>query len=119
MSYKISIPENKAFTGDHMGLTFTHGEAHTNDSFLASRLRSKGYTVASDEVADGEAVHAPGEAAEAHVTAAEAGKNSLEEMTVSLLREHAAEKGVDLGGARTKAEIIAAIYAAEADSEVL
>ncbi len=116
MSYKISIPENKAFTGDHMGLTFTHGEAHTDDHFLASRLRSKGYTVASDEVAGGEAVHAPGETAEAH--AAEAGKISLEEMTVSLLRERAAEKGIDLGGARTKAEIIAAIYAAEADSEV-
>lgn len=113
MSYKISIPENKAFTGDHMGLTFTHGEAHTDDHFLASRLRSKGYTVTSDEVAVGEAVHAPGEAAEAHA-AAEAGKISLEEMTVSLLRERAAEKGVDLGGARTKAEIISAIYAAEA-----
>ncbi len=116
MSYKISIPENKAFTGDHMGLTFTHGEAHTDDHFLASRLRSKGYTVTSDEVAVGEAVHAPGEVTEAH--AAEAEKISLEEMTVSLLRERAAEKGVDLGGARTKAEIIAAIYAAEADSEV-
>lgn len=116
MSYKISIPENKAFTGDHMGLTFTHGEAHTDDHFLASRLRSKGYTVASDEVAVGEAVHSPGEAAEAH--AAEAGEISLEEMTVSLLRERAAEKGIDLSGARTKAEIIAAIYSAEADSEV-
>lgn len=114
MSYKISIPENKAFTGDHMGLTFTHGEAHTDDHFLASRLRSKGYTVTSDEVAVGEAVHAPGEAAEAHVTVTEAEKISLEEMTVSLLRERAAEKGIDLGGARTKAEIIAAIYAAEA-----
>ncbi len=118
MSYKISIPENKAFTGNHMGLTFTHGEAHTDDHFLASRLRSKGYTVTSDEVAVGEAVHAPGEAAEAHAAAAEAGDIPLEEMTVPLLRERAAEKGVDLGGARTKAEIIAAIYAAEAAGEV-
>ena len=100
-----------------MGLTFTHGEAHTDDSFLATRLRSKGYRVASDEVAVGEAVHAPGEVTEAHA-AAEAGEIPLEEMTVQLLRERAAEKGVDLGRARTKAEIIAAIYAVEADSEV-
>lgn len=101
-----------------MGLTFTHGEAHTDDSFLATRLRSKGYTVTSCEGIGGEAVHAPGEAAEAHVTAAEAGEIPLEEMTVPLLRERAAKNGIDLGGARTKAEIIAAIYAAEADSEV-
>ncbi|MEZ3455377.1 MAG: hypothetical protein K1W17_13565 [Oscillospiraceae bacterium] len=116
MGFKITL-EN-GFSGEHMGLVFTQGTAHTADAFLASRLKSKGYGVASDEVISGEAVHAPGEAAEAHVTAAEAGKISLEEMTVSLLRERAAEKGVDLGGARTKAEIIAAIYATEADSEV-
>lgn len=117
MSYKISIPENITFSGDHMGLTFTHGEAHTDDSFLAARLRSKGYTVTSCEGIGGEAVHAPGEVTEAHA-AAEAGEIPLEEMTVQLLREHAVKNGIDLGGARTKAEIIAAIYAAEADSEV-
>lgn len=116
MVYTVSL-EN-GFSGEHMGLVFTQGTAHTSDAFLASRLKSKGYTVASDEVAGGEAVRAPGEAAEAHVTAAEAGEIPLEEMTVPLLRERAAEKGVDLGRARTKAEIIAAIYAAEADSEV-
>ena len=49
MSYTISIPENSAFTGDHMGLTFTHGKAHTDDYFLASRLQSKGYTVTADK----------------------------------------------------------------------
>lgn len=114
MSYKISIPENSAFTGDHMGLTFTHGEAHTDDHFLASRLRSKGYTVTADESDSGEAVHDSGEVTEAHVSAAEAGKIPLEEMTVPLLKEHAAKNGIDLGGARNKPEIIAAIYAAEA-----
>lgn len=117
MVYTVSL--ESGFSGEHMGLVFTRGTAHTSDAFLASRLKSKGYGVASDEVAVGEAVHAPGEVTEAHVTVTEAGKISLEEMTVSLLRERAAEKGVDLGGARTKAEIIAAIYAAEADSEVL
>lgn len=113
MSYKISIPENNAFTGDHMGLTFTHGEAHTDDHFLASRLRSKGYTVTADEGIGGEAVHDSGEVTEAHV-AAKAGKIPLEEMTVPLLKEYAAKNGIDLGGARNKPEIISAIYAAEA-----
>ena len=113
MSYKISIPANSAFTGDHMGLTFTHGETHTNDSFLATRLRSKGYRVAADEVADGEAVHDPGEVTEAYASA-EAGEIPLEEMTVQQLREHAAKNGIVLGGARSKMEIISAIYAAEA-----
>ncbi len=117
MSYKISIPENIAFSGDHMGLTFTHGEAHTNDSFLATRLRSKGYRVAADEVVGGEAVHDSGEVTEAHVSAAEAGEMKLEEMTVPMLKEHAAKNGIDLGGARNKPEIISAIYAAHTETE--
>ena len=117
MSYTISIPENSAFTGDHMGLTFTHGKAHTDDYFLASRLQSKGYTVTADEVAGGEAVHASGEVTEAHVSAAEAGEIPLEEMTIPLLKEHAAKNGIDLGGARNKPEIISAIYAAHAETE--
>ncbi len=112
MRFKITL-EN-GFSGEHMGLVFTQGTAHTSDAFLASRFKSKGYRVASDEVAVGEAVHAPGEVTEAHAAAAEAGDIPLEEMTVPLLRERAAKKGVDLGGARTKAEIISAIYAAEA-----
>ncbi len=114
MSYTISIPENSAFTGDHMGLTFTHGKAHTDDYFLASRLQSKGYTVTADEVAGGEAVHDSGEVTEAYAAAAEAGEIPLEEMTVQQLREHAAKNGIVLGGARSKMEIISAIYAAEA-----
>lgn len=117
MGFKITLDRN--FTGEHMGLIFANGTAHTSDAFLASRLRGKGYGVAADEGIVGEAVHDPGEAAEGRVSAEEAGKISLEDMTVSLLRERAIEKGVDLGGARTKAEIIAAIYAAEADGEVL
>lgn len=117
MSYTISIPENSAFTGDHMGLTFTHGKAHTDDYFLASRLRSKGYTVTADKGVSGKAVHASGEVTEAHVSAAEAGEMKLEEMTVPMLKEHAAKSGIDLGGARNKPEIISAIYAAHAETE--
>lgn len=117
MSYTISIPENSAFTGDHMGLTFAHGKAHTDDYFLASRLQSKGYTVTADKGVSGEAVHDSGEVTEAHVSAAEAGAIPLEEMTVPMLKEHAAKNGIDLGGARNKPEIISAIYAAHAETE--
>lgn len=35
------------------------------------------------------------------------GKNDLEALTVNQLRELAAENGIDLGSAKTKAEIIA------------
>lgn len=112
MGFKITLDGN--FTGEHMGLVFTHGEARTEDAFLASRLRSKGYTVTADEGIGGEAVHDSGEVTEAHAAAAEARETPLEEMTVPLLKEHAAKNGIDLGGARNKSEIISAIYAAEA-----
>ena len=118
MSYKISIPENKAFSGDHMGLTFTHGEAHTDDHFLATRLQSKGYKVTPDEIVGGEAVSDQSEVAEDHAAAAEAGNMKIEEMNLQQLKEHATKNGIDLGGARTKAEIVAAIYTAGADKEV-
>ncbi len=113
MVYKISLPGNNSFSGEHMGLVFMQGEAHTVDAFLASRLRSKGYTIAADEGVGGEEVSGQGEAPEANITAAEAGRIELEEMTVPQLKGCAAAKGIDLSGARTKAEIISAINAAE------
>ena len=116
MSFKISVPKNTAFSGDHMGLTFTHGEAHTDDSFLASRLQSKGYVVANHVGVGGEAVSDQGEASEA--PQGDSPESELYEKTVQQLKEYAAENGVDLSGARTKAEILAAINAAEADKEV-
>ncbi len=115
MVYKISLPGNNSFSGEHMGLIFTQGEARTGDAFLASRLRSKGYTVTTVEGVGGEEVSDQGEAPEAHITAAEAGRIKLEEMTVPQLKEIAAAKNIDLSGARTKAEIILAINAAETE----
>lgn len=116
MGFKITLDRN--FSGEHMGLVFTQGTAHTEDAFLATRLQGKGYKVAPDEGVKDKAVSASDEITEAHVTAAEAGGMVLEEMTVPQLKDHAANNGIDLGSARTKAEIIAAIYAAEADKEV-
>jgi len=106
MVYRISLPGNKSFSGEHMGLVFTLGEAQTEDAFLASRLRSKGYTVAADEGAGGEDVSGQDEAPEVC-------RIKLEEMTVPQLKELADEKGIDLSGARTKAEILAAVNSAE------
>ncbi|MDE5577383.1 MAG: SAP domain-containing protein [Oscillospiraceae bacterium] len=116
MGFKIIMGRN--YTGEHMGLSFTQGTAHTEDAFLASRLQSKGYKVTPDESVDGEAVSASDEITEEHAAAAEAGSVGLEEMTVPQLKEYAAKNGIDLGGARTKAEFVSAIYAAEADKEV-
>ncbi len=111
MVYKISLPGNNSFSGEHMGLIFMQGEARTGDAFLASRLRSKGYTVAADEGVSGEEVSGQGENSEAE----NGGFTSVdfEEMTVPQLKGCAAAKGIDLSGARTKAEIISAINAAE------
>lgn len=116
MGFKINLDRN--FSGEHMGLVFTQGTAHTEDAFLASRLQSKGYKVTPDESVKDKAVSDQGEAAEDHADAVEAGEMKIEEMNVQQLKEYAANNGIDLGGARTKAEIIAAIYAAEADKEV-
>lgn len=92
-----------------MGLTFTHGEARTDDDFLASRLRGKGYSVTAETVAADEAVPDTGEAAEA--PNGDSSESELYEKTVQQLKEYAAEKGIDLSGARTKTEIISVISA--------
>ena len=89
MGFKITL--DRRFSGEHMGLVFTQGTAHTEDAFLASRLQSKGYKVTSDESDGGEAVSDQGEAAEAHVTAAESGSLALEEMTIQLGRREACD----------------------------
>lgn len=114
MEFKITLDRN--FSGEHMGLVFTQGTAHTEDAFLASRLQSKGYKVTTDKSVDGEAVSDQGKIAEDHTDAAETGSMGLEEMTVPQLKDYAANNGIDLGGARTKAEIVAAIYAANAET---
>lgn len=50
MGYTVSMVSE--FSGEHMGLTFAKGKAHTDDAFLATRLRSKGYAITADEDAD-------------------------------------------------------------------
>lgn len=105
MGYIISLASG--FSGEHMGLVFAGGEAHTDDAFLATRLQSKGYTVTAEKVADDEAASDSGEAAE--------GLPDFDKMTVDALKKYAEIHGIALGGAKTKAEIIAVISAAEAE----
>lgn len=100
MKFTISI--DSGFSGVHMGLIFSNGTTHTDDAFLATRLQSKGYAVESepdeaDTEADDEAPAAP----------------DLESFTIAQLKELAAAEGIDLGAAKTKAEIIAVISEAQ------
>lgn len=104
MGFKITLDGN--FTGEHMGLVFMQGTAHTEDAFLASRLQSKGYMVAADESVDDETVPDSGEA-----------PPDIDKMNLAQLKEFAESKHIDLGGAKTKFEVVAAINAAIADTE--
>lgn len=48
----FTIQMASGFSGVHMGLVFTNGTAQTNDAFLATRLKSKGYTVTAEKGID-------------------------------------------------------------------
>ena len=108
MAYKIFL--DSGFSGEHMGLIFAHGEAHTEDAFLATRLRSKGYRVTDEAVADDEAVSDQGEAAEV-LPDIDFSPDIIkaENITIAQLKEYAAKNHISLGSARTKAEIMEAI----------
>lgn len=107
MLYMISL--DNGFSGEHFGLSFANGEAHTEDAFLASRLRGKGYTVTAEAVAADETVSDTGEAAEV--------PTDIDKMNLAQLKEFAKSKHIDLGSAKTKFEVITAINMAISDME--
>lgn len=74
-------------------VVFNRGVGTTNDPEAAEKLKAMGYTV------EGEAP---------------APADPLAAMKVDELKAYAAEKGIDLGDATKKADILAAIRAAEA-----
>ena len=78
---------------------FNRGVAYTNDTAKADILRAKGYTV-------------DGEPDQVEVQA-----DPLKKMTVDELKEYAATNGIDLGEATKKADILAAIQAAETGND--
>lgn len=134
MGFKITARTD--FSGEHMGLVFLCGVAHTDDAFLATRLRSKGYTITSEdteeivddpqmgteniaEVANDPPMGTTSESSEDYPDEPpelppldEADSlDDLENMTVAQLKDLAAENGIDLGSAKTKADIISVISA--------
>lgn len=78
---------------------FNRGVAYTNDTAKADILRAKGYIV-------------EGEPDQVEVQA-----DPLKKMTVDELKEYAATNGIDLGEATKKADILAAIQAAETGND--
>lgn len=79
----------KGFTGEVAGVMFVDGAASTDNPGAIAYFRRHGYTV-------GAAVDEP---------------RPVDQMTVPELKAHATEAGIDLDGAKTKAEILAIVTA--------
>lgn len=73
------------------GVHFAYGKAEVHEGWVLDWYREHGYTV----------------------TEKDAGPKPIDKMKVDELKAYAAEKGIDLGEASTKAEIIDVIKAAE------
>lgn len=99
---KIIAP-NKEFNGKRAGVAFVDGHAETDDESTIRYFAKHGYTV------EGKAKK-PARASEPPKVEDEA-TDPLAGLNVEELRAHAAENDIDLGGARTKAEIRDAIAA--------
>lgn len=84
------------FSGIRANLVFVNGESDTNDAWLIRWFKEHGYTIEDEQ---------------------QGGEGGISDMTVKELKAYAAEKGIELGEAKTKADIVAAIEAAEAESE--
>jgi hypothetical protein len=100
---KIIAP-NQKFTGKRAGVAFVDGKADTDDESAIRYFATHGYKV--EGKAKKAAPKPPPAKPEDPATDPLAGLN------VEELRAHAAENDIDLGGARTKAEIRDAIAAA-------
>lgn len=89
--YKLMFPEDRPFTGVYMSVAFAAGVGETDSDYLAERFQEKGLAVE---------------------TGSTAGK-PVSKMTVDELKAYAAEKGIALPEDGKKAELLAAIEAAE------
>ena len=90
------------FSGIRANLVFVNGESDTNDAWLIQWFKEHGYEV----------IDKPDEP-----EVEDEGGGGIADMTVKELKAYAADKGITLGTAKTKADIIAVIEAAEADSD--
>jgi hypothetical protein len=92
------ICPNKEYTGVSASVPFLNGIGETDDPHLIEWFKAHGYDVETDDETGG-------------------GK-SFAAMTVKALKVYAEEHGIDIGEAKNKAEIIAAVEKAEtADPE--
>lgn len=91
---KITTP-NSEFTGTRAGVKFVNGVGETDDEAALVSFRRHGYTIED-----------AGEDA-----------NPLADLKLDELKSHAAELGIDLGDAKTKAEIKDVIESATAASD--
>ena len=101
--YIIKVETNPTFCGiDAGGVQFANGQAIINECPLVGWFREhEGYSVTEvEEVAEEEKEKTDPE-------------DPLASMKVEELKAYAAEKGIDLGEATKKADIIAVIKAAE------
>lgn len=89
---KIICP-NKQYNGLSASVPFTNGIGETYKPHLIEWFREHGYTIEGEP---------------------QGGEGGIGDMTIKELKAYAAEKSIDLGEAKTKAEIITAIEAAEA-----
>ena len=86
------------FSGIRGNLTFVNGVSDTNDVWLIQWFKEHGYEV----------IDKPNEP-----EVEDEGGGGIGDKTVKELKAYAAEKNIDLGEAKTKADIIATIEAAE------
>lgn len=88
---------NKNYNGSTYGVPFVNGVGHTDNTWLVQMFKEAGYVVA-----DGTEVE-PVEEEE------KANSALLDKMTLTELKDYAAENNIDLGGATRKADIVALI----------
>lgn len=88
------------FSGVRANLVFVNGVSETNDAWLIKWFKEHGYDV-TEKQDESKVKDEGGESI------------NIGDKTVKELKAYAAEKNIDLGEAKTKADIIAAIEAAE------
>jgi hypothetical protein len=85
------ICQNKSYSGVSASVTFVNGIGETDDPRLITWFREKGYTVENGHMIEDDT------------------ETALKDMTVKRLQAFAAEKGIDITGLRSKADILDAI----------
>lgn len=100
---KITAPI--PFSGIRANLVFVDGVSETNDTWLIRWFKEHGYKVEADAAEENLPVPEPEETEETE------DGGDVNSLTVNELKAYAVEKGIDLGKAKTKADIIAAIQA--------